>query len=95
MGDNQRLVIRVPEETVALLSELVRRHQYPDQATAVQAAIVAFIDARLTSAEQQAILEEAQRRQDVPLQQLTSNGSDPKKIITDAVADSLRDQRER
>lgn len=95
MGDNQRLVIRVPEETVVMLSELVRRRQFTDPAAAAEAAIAALINARLTPAEQQAVLEEARRRQEVPLQQLTSNGADPQKVITDAVANSLRDERER
>ncbi len=85
MEGEEKLTFRLSSEDLALIEEMVLRHEYPSEAEAVREAVRAFIDGRFTDSEKADVLDKAARRRMLSLNEFTADGTDGEEILRNVI----------
>lgn len=93
MDKGERITVRLSEEDMALLSELVRRGEYKFESDVVNDAIRSFLDTRFSEAEKEKVLEDRSRIKHLDLNDFISGEEDADKILVNVIARGLESER--
>lgn len=93
MGGEERLSVRLPSDAVILLSELVSRKQYSNEAAAVRDAVRIFLESKFTDAEMSEIISSFKSKPVYNLNDFTSDAEDVSAVLGNVIDRGLSSER--